>query len=176
MDGPAVIPPVSLSEAQAFVRVETGEEEAVLAGLVRTATALCESFLGRVMIARDFTEDVAASSSWQRLSVAPVRSIASVEAVDELGAASLLPASAYAIDIDASGEGWVRVNDAGAARRIRVFGSAGMAVEHNGVPEPLRQGVLRLAAHLFAARDGESGAPPAAVTALWRPYRRMRLR
>ena len=36
-------PVVSLSEAQAYVRIETGEEEAVLAGLIRTASAICEA-------------------------------------------------------------------------------------------------------------------------------------
>ena len=50
-----------------------------------------------------------------------------------------------------------------------------MADDENGVPEPIRQGVLRLVAHLFTVRDGDGGEPPAAVTALWRPYRRMRL-
>jgi hypothetical protein len=35
--------------------------------------------------------------------------------------------------------------------------------------------VLRLVAHLFTSRDGPGGDPPAAVTALWRPYRRLRL-
>ena len=36
-------PAVTLSEAQAFVRIETGEEEAIVAGLIRTASALCET-------------------------------------------------------------------------------------------------------------------------------------
>lgn len=85
-----------------------------------------------------------------------------------------LASSGYAIDVDASGVGWVRLTGP-AAGRMRVSGSAGMAADQNGVPEPIRQGVLRLVAHLFAARDGGGDAPPAAVTALWRPYRRMRL-
>jgi hypothetical protein len=45
------------------------------------------------------------------------------------------------------------------------------------VPEALRQGMVRLAAHLYAHRDREEGAgPPAAVTALWRLWRRLGLR
>jgi hypothetical protein len=48
-----------------------------------------------------------------------------------------------------------------------------MAAQQNDVPEAIRQGVLRLVAHMFASRDGDGGSPPAAVTALWRPYRRM---
>lgn len=170
-----VQPAVSMSEAQAYVRIETGEEEAVLAALIRTASALCESFLNQVVISRTFREELAASSAWQRLTISPVRAISSVEALDPGGAATPLPSSAYAIDIDSSGDGWVRVTGAGTARRLQVSGTAGIADDHNSVPEPVRQGVLRLVAHLFASRDGSGGSPPAAVTALWRPYRRSRL-
>ena len=165
-------PCVSMSEAQAYVRIETGEEEAVLAGLIRTASALCESFLNQVVIARTFTQELAASASWERLALSPVRAIASVESVDSNGVATALPASDYSVDIDATGDGWVRVTGSGIVSRIRVSGTAGLADEPNGVPEPIRQGVLRLVAHLFASRDGGGGAAPAAVTALWRPYRR----
>jgi uncharacterized phiE125 gp8 family phage protein len=164
------LPAVTISEAQAYVRVETGEEEALLAGLIRTASALCEAFLGQVVVARGFTVDVPASACWQRLDTGPVQSIETVEA-----AGVALPSGSYAVDIDARGDGWVRVLDAGDATRVRVSGTAGLAVDENGVPEPIRQGVLRLVAHLFTARDGDAGEPPAAVTALWRPYRRMRL-
>jgi uncharacterized phiE125 gp8 family phage protein len=53
---------------------------------------------------------------------------------------------------------------------------AGLAAGWNGVAEPLRQGVVRMAAHLYAHRDAADGrGPPAAVTALWLPYRRLRL-
>jgi uncharacterized phiE125 gp8 family phage protein len=169
------LPIVSLSEAQAYVRIETGEEEAVLAGLVRTASAVCESFIDQVVIARDFSVDVPASGAWTQVPVSPVRSLSTVEAIDTSGAASAVAASGFAIDIDASGGGWLRLTSAVDASRVRVSGSAGIAADQNGVPEPIRQGVLRLVAHLFAARDRGDGAPPAAVTALWRPYRRMRL-
>jgi uncharacterized phiE125 gp8 family phage protein len=163
-------PAVTMSEAQAYVRIEIGEEEAVLAGLIRTASALCESFLNQVVIARDFAAELPASGRWERLAVTPVRSIASVEAID----ATPLTSGAYEVDIDYNGDGWVRVVDT-SVTRVRVRGSVGLAVDQNGVPEPIRQGVLRLVAHLFASRDGAGGDPPAAVTALWRPYRRMRL-
>ena len=166
---------VTMSEAQAYVRIETGEEEAVLAGLIRTASALCEAFLGQIVIARDFALQLPASGKWERLELGPVQSIDGVEAIGTAGAPTILPSSSYAIDIDAAGDGWVRVYDSAGATRVRVSGTAGMAQDENGVPEPIRQGVLRLVAHLFTARDGEGGDPPAAVTALWRPYRRMRL-
>ena len=168
-------PIVTMAEAQAFARIETGEEEAVLAGLVRAASALCEAFINQIVIARDFELDIPASGGWERVPVSPVRSITGVESVDEAGNATALASSDYTIDIDSAGDGWVRVSSGSDVSRVRVVGSAGIADDQNGVPESIRQGVLRLVAHLYSSRDGEGGDPPAAVTALWRPYRRMRL-
>ena len=165
---------VSLAEAQAYARVETGEEEALLAGLVRTASALCESFTGQVLIARSFEEMLPATGAWQRLGLTPVRSIELVETIAADGSAATVPAGEFEVDVDSRGNGWVRLTNLGDGR-VRVSGTAGLASEPNGVPEPLRQGILRLIAHLFVTRDGSGGEPPAAVTALWRPYRRMRL-
>ena len=165
---------VSMAEAQAYARVETGEEEALLAGLVRTASALCESFTGQVLIARTFEEIIRPGHRWQRLSLTPVRAIDEVAILDPNGGASVLTSGEYEVDIDSRGDGWVRLL-AGSDQQHRVRGRAGLAVEPNGLPEPLRQGILRLTAHLFATRDGNGGEPPAAVTALWRPFRRLRL-
>jgi uncharacterized phiE125 gp8 family phage protein len=169
------LPAVTMSEAQAYVRIETGEEEAVLAGLIRTASAICESFINQVVIARDFMAEMPASDCWERLPVTPVASIVALDALDAFGVATALPASSYAIDIDSSGDGWVRLAEPLGASRVRVSGTAGIASDENQVPEPIRQGVLRLVAHLFTTRDGIGGDVPAAVTALWRPYRRMSL-
>jgi uncharacterized phiE125 gp8 family phage protein len=168
-------PIVSMSEAQAYVRIETGEEEALLAGLIRTASGLCEAFINQVVLAREFEVDLPASGCWERLPITPVRSITGINSVDSSGATNTLMSDGYTIDIDFAGDGWVRLAQSTVASRFRVSGRAGMADDENGVPEPIRQGVLRLVAHLFTTRDGEAGEPPAAVTALWRPYRRMRL-
>jgi uncharacterized phiE125 gp8 family phage protein len=167
-------PIVAMSEAQAYLRIETGEEEALLAGLIRSASGLCEAFVNQVVIARPFEIHLPASCNWQRLPLTPVKSITQVAALDADGIAATLPADGYAIDIDSSGDGWLRLSQRGGTR-IRVTGTAGIADDENGVPVPIRQGVLRMVAHLFASRDGEGGEPPAAVTALWRPYRRLRV-
>jgi uncharacterized phiE125 gp8 family phage protein len=168
-------PIVTMSEAQAYVRIETGEEEALLAGLIRTASGLCEAFINQVVVARDFELDVPASGAWERLPITPVRSMSSVAGIDANGVVTTIDGTGYRLDIDFAGDGWVRLDRDVEASRIRVGGRAGMAEEENGVPEPIRQGVLRLVAHLFTTRDGTRGEAPAAVTALWRPYRRIRL-
>ncbi len=167
--------PVSLAEAKAFLRVEHDGEDALIAGLVRTAAGLCEAFTGRMLLRRAATEEVAADGEWRRLSGTPVVGIDGVEGVALDGSAVAVLAEEWSADIDANGDGWVRVAAPGVSR-ARVAYRAGLAAEWNGVPEALRHGVLRLAAHLHAYRDEPGdGGPPAAVAVLWRPWRRMRL-
>ena len=165
--------PVSLAEAQAFVRIETGEEEALLAALTRTACAVCEQFVGGWLMQRRFESIVAGQGTWTELAVSPVVAIDRVEAVAPDGSRSALAVGDYEIDVEADGRGFVRLAR-GSAQRLAVGGIAGMAAEQNDVPEPLRQGILRLVAHFFAHRDADD-TPPAAVTALWKPYRAVRL-
>lgn len=167
--------PVSLVEAKAWLRVEHSAEDALIAGLIRTARTLCEAFTRQALIARGIRETVAARGDWQRLGVTPVRAITAVTALDGS------PADRAETDIDANGDGWVRVRPStllgmSGFDQVRVTYSAGLASDWNGVAEPLRQGIIRLVAHLYATRDGTGEAgPPAAVSALWRPWRRMRL-
>jgi uncharacterized phiE125 gp8 family phage protein len=65
----------------------------------------------------------------------------------------------------------------GIAGRVAVRFTAGLAPDWAALPEALRHGVLRLAAHQYRQREGDqqSALPPAAVAALWRPWRRLRL-
>jgi uncharacterized phiE125 gp8 family phage protein len=161
---------VALAELKAFLRVAHDEEDALIARLGAAATALCEAFTGQVPIARTIRERVAPARAWKRLGAAPVRAIEQVETVDGM----VLPTYAYAIDIDARGDGWVRLTRGTEARMLIVTYVAGLAEAAADVPEPLRMGIARMAAHLYAERGaGEGAQPPAAIGALWRPWRRL---
>jgi uncharacterized phiE125 gp8 family phage protein len=167
--------PVAIGEVKAFLRVDGSGEDALIAGFIRSAAESCEAFTGRVLIAREVRESVAATGGWVRLAAGPVMSIDGVAGIGPDGAESALAADAYAVDVDAAGDGWVRVLRATGVKRAAVRFTAGMAGDWNGVPEPLRQGIVRLAAHLYGAR-GENEAPvPVSVAALWRPWRRLRM-
>lgn len=169
---------MTLDETKAYLRLETSGEDALVMRLVESAVALAESYLGIVLVRRTVVETLAPDDTgrWRRLGRAPVAAILEVARIDDGsgsggggGGATALAAGAFAVDIDARGEGWVR-----ATGQLRVTYHAGLAEGPGEVPAPIAQGVTRLAAHLYARRDDMSG-PPAAVAALWRPYRRIRL-
>ncbi len=163
---PAAALAAARDAAKAHLRVVGDDEDALIERLAATALALCEAFTGTAVIARDFVQLLDGSARWQRLGAEPVTAI---EGVADAGGTPLAPA-AYAIDIDARATGWVR-----AAARMRVGYRAGAAAEWSDLPPPIAQGVVLLVAHLFDHRERAGAAPPAVVSALWRPWRRMRL-
>lgn len=176
IEEPPPYTPAALAEVKAYLRISQEEDDALLAGLIRSAGQTCERFIGRALIVREATETVPIPREWRRLTLTPVAAITGVTGLPEVGEPFALPVEDYAIDIDGQGDGWVRVTDGGQAKRVRVAYQAGLGPDWNAVPEPLRQGIVRLVAHLFTHRDAiDDPGPPAAVTALWRPWRRMRL-
>lgn len=179
IEGEALVLPLEAAgAAKSYLRVERADEDGLIGALVAAAAELCEAFTGRALLTRGFTETVPASRAWRRLTLGPVRAITLVEALPDEGDPEVLPSGAYGVDIDAQGEGWVRLIEAGEVRRIRVGYEAGLAGAWADLPAALRQGVLRLAAHFYTNRAAEGARPsepPAAVAALWRPFRRIRL-
>lgn len=175
-----VLPPEAAGAAKGFLRVERSDEDGLIAALAEAAAELCEGFTGRALLARGFVETMPASRAWQRLGRSPVRAITLVEALPGDGPPLALPGAGYAIDIDANGDGWVRLTGPVEARRIRVGYEAGVAAAWAELPAALKHGILRLAAHFYTVRSAEGARAadplPAAVAALWRPYRRLRLR
>lgn len=163
----------ALPEAKAFLRIDGSDDDPALARMIEAAAGLAEEFTGQLLVARAVVETVAAATAWHRLLARPVASIEAVAAGDPPAA---LDAAGYGIDIDASGDGWVRVPGLGCRATASVSYQAGLAPDWASLPAPIRQGVLRLVAHLYTSRDrADDAGPPAAVAALWRPYRRMRL-
>jgi hypothetical protein len=164
--GPMV---VGLAECKAALRLERDDEDGLIAGHIRTAMALCEAFTGQWLIEREGEQRLAGDLVWQRLLVAPVVQVSGVFA----GPTAL--AAGWEAEVSADGSGWVRLTQAPpgpVAARFR----AGLAPDWNGVPEPLRAGIVRLVSHFYSHRDAaDAGPPPAAVAALWRPWRRMAL-
>lgn len=157
----------AVAAIKARLRVVSTDEDALIAAFAETALGLAEQVIGQATIARAMTQELRGHGGWQMLGARPVSAI---DAVADMGGVPLTVGD-HAVDIDADGLGWVRLANGVAAR---VTYTAGIAADWDALPDGLREGAAMLAAHLFDDRTG--GAPvPAAVTALWRPFRVMRL-
>lgn len=173
---PADLAGAALDDLKQWLAIRSGADDAALTALLGASCEACEGFTGTMPLTQGCEEIVTAHGAWQRLATRPVHAITEVAGLPAEGSAFALPVENYAIELEADGTALVRVMHQGAAGRIRVRFLAGLAPEWNLLPEGLRHGILRLAAHLHRARDsGDTGAPPAAVTALWRPWRRVRV-
>lgn len=166
----------ALAELKHWLAITTTQDDAALAALLRAALETCEGFTGTMPLSATAEEVHAATCEWQGLHTSPVHAITLVEAIAIDGSRTLLAAGDYDIDITGDQRGMVRLRHAGVIRRVAVRFIAGLAPEWEALPDGLRHGVLRLAAHNHRARESDEGPnPPAAVAALWRPWRRMRL-
>lgn len=175
---PAALGSAALAELKDWLGITTAADDAQLIALLKAALELCEQFTGLMPLQQTCEEVLPASCEWQVLSARPVQAITVIEGVPAEGARFTLPAQNYAIELDADGGGSVRVSNPGSAGRIAVRFTAGLAADWTSLPDGLRHGVLRLAAHQYRHREDEAASgtiPPAAVAALWRPWRRLRL-
>ena len=176
-----IVPPAPAPEALAELKQWLGlsgpREDAALEHLLKAALELCEGFTGQVPLSFTAEEVLAADGQWQRLASRPVQAVLVVESIAPGGARAALAAEAYALELDPDGGARVRVTNFSTPGRVAVRFVAGLAPTWSALPESLRHGVIRFAAHQHRARENATPepVPPAAVTALWRPWRQMRL-
>ncbi|KTE19565.1 hypothetical protein ATE67_12950 [Sphingopyxis sp. H050] len=166
--------PVSLEDARAWLRLGAGDEDALVERLIGAVTNICEAFTGQWLIVRAGEEVLALRDRTARLAARPVVGIDAVAAIDAGGGETALSEADYRVDI-AGGAARVTVPGAADGARVRVAYRAGMADTASEVPAAIRHGMLRMVQHLYAARDDAALAPPAAIAALWQPWRRLSL-
>lgn len=172
---PPVLSPAALAELKEWLGITTAQDDAVLSALLRAGLETCEAFTGTMPLFAACEELLPPSGGWQTLATRPVQEIGGIYAVLADTSRSLLPPEAYAIELGADGDGRVRVMSPGEAVSFAVEFAAGLAIDWESLPDGLRHGLVRLAAHQHREREGSGGGglPPAAVAALWRPWRRL---
>lgn len=174
---PAALADAALAELKHWLAITTTRDDETLNALLRAALDTCEAFTGTIPLETGCEEVLHATRDWQPISTAPVVAITGVEQLSPGGTRTALAGDGFMIDITADGCGRVRLTRAIAQARVVVRFDAGLAPDWASLPDGLRHGVIRLAAYQYRERDqGDAGqTPPAAVGALWQPWRRMRL-
>jgi uncharacterized phiE125 gp8 family phage protein len=164
-----------LDQCRQWLAISTARDDALLLQLLHAACALCEGFTRLVPLATQFEERLPAVPGWQALATRPVSEILAVEQVAAGGTRTLLSAG-YETRIDGERRGHIRLLQPDREAHCAVRFAAGLEADWTALPPGLAQGVIRLAAHHYRTRDsGENASPPAAIAALWRPFRVLQL-
>jgi len=201
---PPVLPPAALAELKDWLGITISADDAGLTTLLNTALDVCADYIGLAPLAATYEETVsvptgriampapadwqschypadwrgrACNDGWHRLGIRPVTAVQSVESLSLTGARAALPSDSFTMRLDSDGQCAIRIPSGQGVERAVLRFTAGLANDWSGLPESLRHGIMRLAAHQYRSREstGADALPPASVTALWRPWRRMRM-
>lgn len=165
--------PLTLSEVKNYLRIEGEDEDALISNWISQARENCEGFTGKALISQIWRASYKPTKS-TLIVPGPVRELITINhVVDDV--ATPLEEGDFHLERD-SGRDYLVLDRDLKSGKVEIEFRAGFGEDWNGVPLSLRQGMLRLVAHNHRFRDMiDAPALPAAVVALWRPYRVMRI-
>jgi uncharacterized phiE125 gp8 family phage protein len=183
LNGPA-LEPLSLAEAKRVLRIDHGDDDAIVQSLIKAARQRIEGRTGRALITQTWriVMDAWPWGGRVALPVMPAQAVTAVRVFDGLGGAQsftppvyrLLPGTEPPL-LDASS-----LPAPGKARDgIEIDITAGYGAAAADVPDPLRQAMRLMVAHAYAAVGADGRKPaepePAEIRDLIAPYRLGRL-
>jgi uncharacterized phiE125 gp8 family phage protein len=173
---PADLGGEALDELKGWLGISRPHEDRLLIDLLGVSAGMCEAFTGQMPIEATVEETIPAGKGSRSLATRPVRALVAVEWVGADLVRTSLETGQYQFAVDAGGLGCITIDSVPQAVSVAVRFRAGIAADWRALPEPLRQGMIRLAAfHYHDRGTGRDAAPPASIAALWRPWRIMRL-
>lgn len=174
---PPVLVPGALAELKNWLAISSEQDDLSLVALLSSALDICEAFTREMPLEAQCEEVLPLTRDWQKLATTPVQAVTGIAQVHTDGTRTALAITDYALELEADGSARVRLLSPVVTGRLAVKFTAGIAPTWGSLPDSLRHGIVRLAAHHYRQRDSNDAnpAPPAAVAALWSPWRRMRL-
>ena len=165
----------ALAELKHWLGISRPNDDETLVQLIHASLSLCEAFTGKAPLHQSVEETIPLTSTWHELVSRPVREITGAALIAADGAREEISIPAEALEWRLAASGCVRLLHPLEGQGLVLQLVVGIAPDWSGLPAPLRQGIIRLAAHNFRDREGSAGVvPPASVTALWRPWREVR--
>jgi uncharacterized phiE125 gp8 family phage protein len=178
---PPALEPLTLAELKAHLRIDTSDEDTLLASLLAAARQMIEQASGRRLLSQGWrlVLDAWPPGGLVHLPVSPVLAVTAIRVFAADGGATLLAPATWQLDT-ASDPARLNVPSPPAPGRrlagIEIDLTAGYGTAANAVPEPLRHGVRLLAARFYEERgDGPSRDLPVEIAALIAPFKRARL-
>ena len=176
--------PVSLAEAKAFLRIDDGVEDGLVATLIAAARMHVEGVTGRALLAQSWrlVLDHWPEDRQVKLPVTPFMAVTEITAYDSAGGAHTVPLAQFLSEPDRLLlPGNVASMPALRERQgIEIDYVAGYGVEPKDVPADLRQALLALVGYWFEHRDalitaGSGAVVPSGFDRMVSAYRRVRL-
>lgn len=166
----------ALAELKHWLGISRPNDDDALNQLLDASLTICEAFTGKAPLRQTVEEVVQLAGDWQELASRPVHAVSGAALIAADGTREALAAPAEALEWRIGSSACVRLRRPLEGQALALQLVVGIAADWDSLPAPLRHGIIRLAAHHFRDRESKSGAvPPASVTALWRPWREMRL-
>lgn len=182
---PPAVEPVTLAEVKAHLRLDTGEEDALLGALVRAARHHMETETGLCLIVRSLRLYLDDWPEGRVIQIArgPVQAVEAITVYDEAGAPVEVDAAGYVLDGTARPARLIlpaRPETARALNGIEIDFSAGFGESGADVPDTLKRALLLHVAVMYELRgvlslDEQPGAVPQSYDRLLAPHRLRRL-
>lgn len=177
---PAEISASALTDLKSWLGISRPNEDGLLLDLLRASIALCEAFIGQAPLSQLVEERLPVSAGRRVLSFQPVISFEGAQIIAQSGIRTAIGPETFRFSVGTDGSACFELLDDLDGQAIAVRARIGIAEVWENVPHPLKQGIIRFAAHQYRDRDSPASGktpdtPPAIVTALWQPWRIMRL-
>lgn len=177
LTAPPAEEPVTLDQANAWLRVESGgDEDALIASLVPAARARCEWHTGRAFVTQSWTLWLdSIGDGCIELPLPPLIGVQSVTLYARDDGAMVLDAGAYIVDVP-GGRVMLKAPHPNLRARnaVAITFTAGYG-DVADVPAPICQAILQIVAALYDHRGADTAPTPDAALALLAPYRLLKL-
>lgn len=173
--------PLTMAEAKAYLRVETGDDDAVIASLIAAARSHVEAMTRRALIAQTwrYVFDAWPPDGRLRLRTGPLRALIAARVFDAGGNASVIDTASFVLDKAAdviASPAWALPQPGRTAAGIELDIQLGYGSAASDVPDALRHAIRVLVAHWYDNRGqvaiGQSvPMMPASATAILNSFR-----
>lgn len=165
-----LVEPVSVAEAQLFLRMDAPEDEALLATMITAARQIAERVLRQSLITQQWCLRFDDSSpACLRLPMSPVQEIVSVKTITAGGIETVFDEQQYTLDAAKRSLRFLNT-PTGNVVEIRYLAGYGDAAED--VPAAIRRGIMQHVAQMMEGRD-TLAMPAPGVLAMYHSHREL---
>jgi uncharacterized phiE125 gp8 family phage protein len=175
LNSPPATEPVTLDQAKAWLRIESGDEDALIASLIPAARARAEWHMGRALVVQGWTLWLDWADPCITIPLPPLQSVEAVTLYKRDGGTVVLAAGDYTVDAAGS-----RVLLKALPADLRPINAAAIAFtagygDADDVPADIAQAILQIVSALYEHRGGDAAPTPDSALALLAPYRTLKL-